>query len=577
MESDWKQKYLDSLDQLEQKEKHWESIETLLCLGINRVALAAEGVDSALDKQLEHLRKTIRSGKNYSGLEDIVESISKTLKRLDTQKDEHSNHPMAAWERLLDKLQIPKSQSKALKQLRKNLNKANPEDTDSIVQNVATLINTLLPATPETETSAGFFDRFRNKDAADKEPSAQREPSANKEPSAQREPSANKEPSAQREPSANKEPSASTDPLPSASATPNGTFAQPRNETAVISQFGLKLIEYLDFPEEINEKVLQLRDRLSNNAIGGKHEVLSALANLLTVARLHLEREKSDLQSFLHSLNENLQDIYANISGAETAQQTSAGNNKKFGVSMQNHMQAMEHSVQTASELESLKSGIQTQLHAIRKNLHVHMEEESRTQQALARALKQTTAQLRNMEQETQLLKERLYQEHQQAIQDPLTGLHNRLAYEEHIDQEYHRWNRYRQPLVIMVVDIDFFKKINDTYGHRAGDKALRLIAGNLQSKLRQTDFLARYGGEEFVVLMPQTHLEAALIAANKLRTAVQSCEFHYQSQRVQITISCGLTEFEGDDTIETAFQRADKALYQAKQNGRNRCEAIAR
>jgi diguanylate cyclase len=142
------------------------------------------------------------------------------------------------------------------------------------------------------------------------------------------------------------------------------------------------------------------------------------------------------------------------------------------------------------------------------------------------------------------------------------------------MEQEFARWKRYHQPLVLLIFDIDHFKRVNDTYGHKAGDKALKLIARTLQNNLRESDFLARFGGEEFVVLMPQTELNAAIGAANKLREAVEANQFHYQQKRVLITISCGATQFKDDDTIDSAFQRADQALYKAKQNGRNRCEA---
>ena len=123
-----------------------------------------------------------------------------------------------------------------------------------------------------------------------------------------------------------------------------------------------------------------------------------------------------------------------------------------------------------------------------------------------------------------------------------------------------------------MVFDIDHFKSINDNYGHKAGDKALRLIAQTLQKNLRSTDFLARYGGEEFVALMPETELADAMKVANKLREAIAAVKFNYQERDVDITVSCGVAYFQRDDTVESVFQRADKALYQAKDNGRNQC-----
>jgi len=122
------------------------------------------------------------------------------------------------------------------------------------------------------------------------------------------------------------------------------------------------------------------------------------------------------------------------------------------------------------------------------------------------------------------------------------------------------------------MIDIDHFKNINDTYGHKAGDKALALIANQIQNNLRESDFLARFGGEEFVVLMPETDLDSAIIAADKLLKAVEQCQFHYQNAQVNITVSAGLSQLREDDSTETLFQRADEAMYRAKEAGRNRC-----
>jgi diguanylate cyclase len=121
---------------------------------------------------------------------------------------------------------------------------------------------------------------------------------------------------------------------------------------------------------------------------------------------------------------------------------------------------------------------------------------------------------------------------------------------------------------------VDRFKFVNDTYGHKAGDKALKVIAEILQENLRGTDFLARYGGEEFVIVMPSTALSDAFPVAEKLRAAIEASDFHYREQFVPITISCGMAGFRAGDTPETVFGRADSALYRAKKAGGNQCIA---
>ena len=126
------------------------------------------------------------------------------------------------------------------------------------------------------------------------------------------------------------------------------------------------------------------------------------------------------------------------------------------------------------------------------------------------------------------------------------------------------------------VLDIDHFKRINDGYGHLAGDRVLKIIAGELNRRLRKTDFMARFGGEEFVLLVPATPLEGGLQLLETLRSAVEACPFHFKGEPVTITLSAGIAEFRDGESAETAFERADQALYRAKGAGRNRIEQAA-
>jgi diguanylate cyclase len=162
---------------------------------------------------------------------------------------------------------------------------------------------------------------------------------------------------------------------------------------------------------------------------------------------------------------------------------------------------------------------------------------------------------------------------HHLALLDTVTGLPNRLAYEERIEQELARWKRFGNPLTILIWDVDDFKSINDRFGHQAGDKALRVIAQSLKARLRETDFIARFGGEEFVCLLCGTQDEEALGVAQEMRSSVESNGFHSQGKPVPVTISCGVATFREGDTLDGVFSRADKALYRAKKAGKNRCE----
>ena len=158
---------------------------------------------------------------------------------------------------------------------------------------------------------------------------------------------------------------------------------------------------------------------------------------------------------------------------------------------------------------------------------------------------------------------------------DSLTGAHSRYAYESRLEEEFQRWQRHAQPLTFSIWDIDSFKKINDEYGHDAGDRLLRGVADIFAHNKRAEDFFARIGGEEFVLLLPMTVLETARGVTDKLRQAIETAAFRHHGAPVPVTISCGLTEFRQGDTAAAAYERADRALYQAKESGRNCCVAL--
>jgi diguanylate cyclase len=123
------------------------------------------------------------------------------------------------------------------------------------------------------------------------------------------------------------------------------------------------------------------------------------------------------------------------------------------------------------------------------------------------------------------------------------------------------------------MLDLDHFKRINDSYGHLAGDKVLKIIATVLRKRLRGSDFIARFGGEEFVLLLPATPPAVGAKLLETLRAAIEACPFHFKGERVTITISMGLTSFRVGEHSDLALKRADQALYRAKNAGRNRVE----
>lgn len=157
------------------------------------------------------------------------------------------------------------------------------------------------------------------------------------------------------------------------------------------------------------------------------------------------------------------------------------------------------------------------------------------------------------------------------SMRDPLTGAYNRKFLDWKLKEEIDRALRYKRTLSVIMADIDHFKKINDTYGHQCGDEILKNFAKSLTGALRNTDFLVRYGGEEFCCLMPETDCHSTAHVAERLRTRIENEAFIYNGQEVRITASFGISALEGTETDKELIRRADEALYEAKNSGRNR------
>lgn len=157
------------------------------------------------------------------------------------------------------------------------------------------------------------------------------------------------------------------------------------------------------------------------------------------------------------------------------------------------------------------------------------------------------------------------------SVTDGLTGLYNRRHFESNFEREFLRSERYNGKLSLAMLDIDLFKKINDTYGHGCGDYVLKEIAYLALQTFRKTDMVFRYGGEEFAVILTETDINNAIIPCERLRKNIERYPFIYGGERFNVTISAGVCE--KGDGITTAFElfdRADKALYKAKAGGRN-------
>lgn len=328
------------------------------------------------------------------------------------------------------------------------------------------------------------------------------------------------------------------------------------------------LLTELDFDGESGDQLLIIRNRL---LVGVPPQALIELS--LEVLRLVLNgtyQERRSSQKFLDSVNSDL----------ATLQKTTNQNAGQTSALYEHHG---ELTTELASIANTIKQGMEDQknletwrptLNELTKELQVLVDRNralEKREKMLIEQLSYNENKITSLFEQTQDYRQRLNDQEHKMFLDHLTKVYNRAALNDRLEHEYRRWLRYQHPLCVALIDIDDFKDINDSYGHLAGDKALKIIARTIHKCLHETDFIARFDGDEFVVIMADLNEEERIKRLNKIRESVSQLPFRFRDQNVTISISIGATLFEGNDTPTDIIERTEKALYSAKSAGRNR------
>lgn len=301
-------------------------------------------------------------------------------------------------------------------------------------------------------------------------------------------------------------------------------------------------------------------------------DVLASLTDLVGKRIARIESARQEIEALLGDMVDKLDEISQFVAEQHDNQSQSQASSETLNTQLISEMKAMGDTVDSAGDLQQIRQQVRSRLDAIDKHLQDFRQREVTLTAAIRARSDQMRSRIVELEAEAKRLHNQLQDEQRLSTIDTLTKIPNRLAYEKRIDEELHRWRRFQQPTCLAVWDVDHFKRINDTYGHRAGDRVLRVVADCFAGRIRSTDFIARYGGEEFVIILPGTTLDDAARFSEKLRAAIAEIGFHFRGDPISITASSGITALLADDSADIAFDRADKAMYRAKQTGRNRC-----
>src|SRR5690554_2971510 len=331
----------------------------------------------------------------------------------------------------------------------------------------------------------------------------------------------------------------------------------------------INLLSLVDFSGSASNGLQNVRQQL----IGGINEEQFVLS-CVQVVRLIVQginEERQTAQVFLQNLNDVLETVSKSVKKTLKANQKTHSAQKLLDDRLHAGIRALSDSAQKATSLKELTAEIGKHVEVIASTLGQKQELEQHGHQLLQAELEAAQNRIFELEEQAETYKTKLTEQKFKSLQDTLTRLPNRAAFEERLELEFKRWQRYQTPLCIAIADIDNFKAINDSYGHIAGDKTLQVIASMLKKSLRGTDFVARFGGEEFVVIFPQTEMSSIADPLEKARKRIQSIPFKFKNNDISITISIGAARFSAEDSISSVFERADRALYAAKNGGRNK------
>ncbi len=554
----WKDKFLKELETSEAQEARWEAEKNLLQRMLVRTSLASEGQSPELDNLLVRLREEVRKGGFDARVwQDLQDRIDRKVSALDDRKSESDRQLRFTLGKLLAGLRDHEAFQPfkdRLRDLEKRLKKT--ETLRQLFTEWLTDFASVLHAGLEDASDPGsrhpsqkgLLGKLFGKSGADDQPQTDLPPAAV---------------------TAGNDLSMELESLGEEEAGQRLRIARRVGE--LLGQ----MLEQVSLEPASEARARRLRESLlASDDWDELREGLSGVAELVITA---VTRSQREFEAFLRKLDERLDTLKKYFAEQESAQAGRLSASAELDLEIQQELEAFGQKVDTSQDFLGLKASVSGHLKSIREAVGRFRTKESEREKFLSEQLVTMQEKMVAMEAQAEHVKVELREQRHRAMTDVLTQLPNREAWQERLDLEFQRWRRYRNPLSLAVLDIDFFKRVNDSYGHKAGDRVLQLVAKALQDRLRKTDFIARFGGEEFVVLLPETSAEVAKDVLDGLRVHIRELPFHFRGEPVSVTFSAGVAGFEPDDQGDSVFDRADKALYRAKDAGRDQVYTITR
>lgn len=355
-------------------------------------------------------------------------------------------------------------------------------------------------------------------------------------------------------------------------ATNNGgTFAgdnSPHFGVELVAELQL-LITEIDFTNEQGEKLFAIRNQLAQGV-----DQQTLLAVLLQVLRLvvsgtHAERHAS--QQFLNTLNSDLSSLQKNTAKTASSFSILHHHRSEFNTTISTIATSMNQELNTKDNTDISRSSWRSVAHELQQLAQRNAQLELR-EQALIEQLNHNDNKVQHLQQQTYSYHHRLSQQEQNIFRDKLTLTYNRSAFNDRIEHEYQRWLRYQNSLLVVLIDIDNFTNINNSYGHHAGDKALKIIAQTITQHLNPTDFIARFNEDAFILLITDSDDQQRHQTVNNIRNAVTQLPLHFKGQSVSMSVSISTSFFNNNDTPNDVIERIETALLHTQSQ---RCNLV--
>ncbi|MFK8052559.1 MAG: diguanylate cyclase [Woeseiaceae bacterium] len=315
-------------------------------------------------------------------------------------------------------------------------------------------------------------------------------------------------------------------------------------------------------------------ETIANNEETDIADQFSKFAGVVVEICRKLDQERKETEEFLSEVKASVQNLEQWASNATSAADNQRAASSELEQQVSEDVDSLNTTLTEENDAGQLKAKLKSRLDRIGSHIATYREKEEARIHEMEQRNAALNSELTMLKDRTVALDAELKEQKSLLLLDSLTKVHSRFAYEQRLAETLDGFNRDGLPFCYSLWDIDHFKAINDNMGHQAGDALLKQIADYLKRYVRSTDFVARIGGEEFVILLPNSKVDTAIVIADKLRALIDSAKFQFNDKKVPISISCGITEVIQGDTVEQLYERADKALYSAKNAGRNRCIA---